>query len=55
MNECKPLVHGLFAAIDRLCDKHRVEKIETIGRAVQLVPMKATLEAPGSQRLKQKV
>jgi class 3 adenylate cyclase len=27
------MLHNLFAAIDGLCDKHRVEKIETIGDA----------------------
>ena len=27
------MLHALFAAIDGLCDKHRVEKIETIGDA----------------------
>ena len=33
MDECKALQHGLFAAIDGICDKHQVEKIETIGDA----------------------
>ena len=27
------MLHTLFAAIDGLCDKHRVQKIETIGDA----------------------
>ena len=27
------MLHALFAAIDGICDKHRVEKIETIGDA----------------------
>jgi hypothetical protein len=27
------MLHALFAAIDGVCDKHRVEKIETIGDA----------------------
>jgi hypothetical protein len=31
------MLHSLFAAYDRVCAKHDVQKIETIGWAVQLL------------------
>jgi hypothetical protein len=32
-NQLVGMLHSLFGAIDGICDKHRVEKIETIGDA----------------------